>query len=197
MSREGEIPMKRNICIRPARHEDAATIAQVVAMAISDEATLRNYCGEEYLDVLEEIARHENTQYGWPNALIAEVDGVVAGAVIGYDGAKLASLRKGTLGIVSRMVGRIPAIEDETQAGEYYLDSIGVFPNFRAMGVGRALIEALYEKAFAEGHDRVGLIVDCDNTNAGNLYSALGFEYIGAKPFFGHMMWNLQKQREH
>ena len=79
----------KTIIVRKAVREDAAVIAEAVAMAIGDERALRNYCGEEYMAVLTEIARHEATQYSWQYALIAEVDGAAAGAIVGYDGAML------------------------------------------------------------------------------------------------------------
>ena len=76
----------KNIIVREARREDAATIAQAVAMAIGDEVALRAYCGDDYIAVLTEMAAREATQYSWQNGLIAEVDGLVVGAVVGYDG---------------------------------------------------------------------------------------------------------------
>lgn len=183
------------ITIRAAEREDAAVIAQAVAMAIGDEVALREYCGEDYLGVLTEVAHSEGTQYSWQNALVAEVDGAVAGAIVGYDGALLDTLRKGTFNIVRKHIGRVPTIPDETEAGEFYLDSVGVFPEIRSIGVGRALLEALRDKAFAEGHLRVGLIVDSDNPQAERLYSSIGFSRVGTRLFFGHKMWHLQTTR--
>lgn len=185
--------MDREIVIRPAVSADAATIAEVIAMAIGDEAGLRNYCGEEYITVLREIARREATQYSWQNALIAELNGVVAGAVVGYDGAQLYTLREGTFATINEFVERTQTIVDETSAGEYYLDSVGVLPQYRGMGVGRALVSAFCDKAFAEGHQRVGLIVDFENPDAERLYTSLGFRRIGTRPFFTHQMWHLQR----
>lgn len=167
-------------------------IAQAVAMAIGDEVALHNYCGESYLDVLTEVAHSEGTQYSWQNALVAEVDDVVAGAIVGYDGALLGTLREGTFEVIRKHIGRVPTIPDETEAGEFYLDSVGVFPEFRKVGVGRALLEALCDKAFAEGHERVGLIVDADNPQAEKLYTSIGFSRVGTRQFFGHQMWHLQ-----
>ncbi|MBR7170194.1 MAG: hypothetical protein IKD17_07210, partial [Alistipes sp.] len=109
--------------VRPARREDAATIARVVAMAIGDEKALQAYCGDDYLAVLSEIAATEQTQYSWHAALVAEVDGVVAGAVVGYDGAQLQALREGTFSVLRAQIGRVPTIADECEAGECYLDS--------------------------------------------------------------------------
>lgn len=185
--------MDREIVIRPAVSADAATIAEVIAMAIGDEAGLRNYCGEEYMAVLTEVARREATQYSWQNALVAELNGVVAGAVVGYDGAQLYTLREGTFATINEFVERTQTIVDETSAGEYYLDSVGVLPQYRGMGVGRALVSAFCDKAFAEGHKRVGLIVDFENHDAERLYTSLGFRRIGTRPFFTHQMWHLQR----
>ena len=185
--------MDREIVIRPAVSADAATIAEVIAMAIGDEAGLRNYCGEEYMAVLTEVARREATQYSWQNALVAELNGVVAGAVVGYDGAQLYTLREGTFATINEFVERTQTIVDETSAGEYYLDSVGVLPQYRGMGVGRALVSAFCDKAFAEGHQRVGLIVDFENPDAERLYTSLGFSRIGTRPFFTHQMWHLQR----
>ena len=181
--------------MRAAKQEDAAIVARAVAMAIGDEVALRSYCGDDYLAVLAEMARGEATQYSWRYALVAEVDGVRAGASVGYDGARLDVLREGTFAVLRACIGRIPVIADETEAGECYLDSVGVLPEYRGLGVGRALVAAFCDKAFAEGHECVGLIVDYDNPEAERLYTSLGFGRVGRRLFFGHQMWHLQKKR--
>ena len=180
------------ISVRDAVPGDATTIAQAVAMAIGDEVALREYCGDDYLAVLTDVAARQATQYSWQRALIAEIDGIVAGAIVGYDGAHLSALREGTFEVLRRRVGRVPTIDDETEAGEYYLDSVAVLPEFRSRGVAHALIATFCDKAFAEGHERVGLIVDIDNPRAEHLYSSLGFERVGTRTFFGHKMRHLQ-----
>ncbi|MBQ2373827.1 MAG: GNAT family N-acetyltransferase [Alistipes sp.] len=182
------------ITVREATREDAVTIAQVVAMAIGDQQVLCDYCGEDYLSVLTEVASKEVSQYSWRYAYVADLNGVVAGAIVGYDGAKLAQLREGTLEVLrKRVIGRVPTMADETEAGEYYLDSIGVLPEFRGLGVGRELIAAFCKNVFAKGYERVGLIVDCDNARAEKLYISLGFKCVGTRLFFGHDMWHLQR----
>ncbi len=182
-----------NIVIRPARHEDAATIAKVVAMAIGDERALQGYCGNDCLAVLTAIARTKGAQYSWQNALVAEYEGQVAGAVVGYDGARLEQLRKGTLAVIQKHVGSLPTLADETEAGEYYLDSVAVMAEFRGLGVGACLINAFCDRVFSAGYERVGLIVDSDNSKAEMLYTSLGFERVGERRFFGHRMWHLQR----
>ena len=88
------------ITTRHATREDAEIIAKAVAMAIGEEFALRDYCGEDYMSVLEEIARGDATQYSWRNAVVAEVEGKCVGAVVGYDGAQLYELREGTFTVL-------------------------------------------------------------------------------------------------
>ncbi|MBQ7952651.1 MAG: GNAT family N-acetyltransferase [Alistipes sp.] len=180
------------ITIRSARVEDAATIARAVAMAIGDKEALRAYCGEDYMAVLTQIAATKGTQYSWQYALVAEVDGTAAGAVVGYDGDDLQPLREGTFAIVQQLTGRVPNIANETEGGEYYLDSVGVLPEFRGLNVGRTLVREFCNKVFATQHNCVGLIVDSNNPQAEKLYTSLGFERVGTRLFFGHRMWHLQ-----
>ncbi len=187
---------KSTITLRYAREEDAPIVALAVAIAIDDEEALHDYCGESPLSVLTEIARAEATQYSWRFAVVAECDGEPVGAVVGYDGARLKELREGTFAVLRRLVGRVPNIEDETEAGEYYLDSVAVLPEFRGRGIGSALVEAFCERAFIEGAERVGLIVEEENTKAERVYQSLGFERVGERLFFGHRMHHLQKSKQ-
>lgn len=179
--------MSRDIVVRPAKREDAATIAEAVCMAVGYDTT------SPLFPVFLELAGREVAQYSYRNVLIAEVNGEVAGAIVGYDGAELKELREPIYSLLKQHLGEVPHIEDETEAGEYYLDSLGVLPAFRGMSVGTALLNAATERAFAEGHERVGLIVDYDNPDAERLYSSLGFERVGTKLFLGHKMWHMQK----
>lgn len=195
MAFEMEAGSVRNIEIRRATEKDAPVIAQAVAMAIGHESSV-NYCGENYLEVLTEVAQLAGTQYSYANSLVALADGKPAGALCGYDGASLNELRAGTLAVVNKYNPLDGPIDDETQPGEFYLDSIGVLPQYRGLGIGSMLINAMTEIARNEGHRFVGLLVDFDNPKAEELYSRLGFRRAGTRMFFGHRMWHLQKSTE-
>ena len=88
--------MEHKITHRAARKEDAPLIAKAVAMAFGDEC-VKALCGDDYLNVLEDIAKSEDSQYSFKNAIIAEVDGLPAGAICGYDGSELSKLKARTL----------------------------------------------------------------------------------------------------
>jgi ribosomal protein S18 acetylase RimI-like enzyme len=189
--------MNKNLVnIRQAVKSDAPFIAKAVAMAIGDENALKGYCGESYIELLTEIAMHDKSQYSYNNALIAEVQEKVTGVVIGYDGAELHSLRENTYNIINKHLGRTPSIPDETAAGEFYLDTLAVFPEYRNQGIAKSLITAICDKAFSDTHDRVGLIVDLDNPKAESLYTSIGFKRVGTKTFLGHNMYHMQIKKK-
>ena len=182
--------MNYELNIRKATESDAPLIAKVVAMAIGEEGT-RHYCGDDHQSVLEEIARLENSQYSYRNAIIAEVDGIPAGAAVAYDGADLYALRDVTLKHIFNRTGKTHNIEDETDASEVYLDSIAVLPEYRGLGIGKRLLQTLKEKTLNEYGKNLGLLVDFENPNAERLYKSVGFERMNVKDFLGHKMWHL------
>lgn len=178
--------MENKIVIRKALHDDAGFIALVVAMALGGNEEHRLY------NVFKELAGRERSQYSFRNVMIAEVDGKSVGAIVGYDGGCLQELREPIFELIRKHTGEELEIEDETQTGEFYLDSLAVLPEYRSLGVGRALLCAMRDMAIKAGYERVGLIVDFDNPRAEALYCSLGFERVGRKAFLGHPMWHLQ-----
>ncbi len=53
--------------------------------------------------------------------------------------------------------------------------AMGLLPEYRGLGYGRALLERAMHKAFASGFKRVALGVFADNARARALYSKAGF----------------------
>lgn len=178
-----------NINIREAVATDAPLVGRVVLMALHYDET------HPLASIFAELASREMSQYSYRNALVAEVDGSVVGAIIGYDGARLEELRKPLFELMVEKLGNVPNVEDETSAGEFYLDSLAVLPQYRGCGVGGALLSAARDRAFAAGHKRVGLIVDFENPRAEALYKSLGFERVNATKFLGHDMWHMQTKK--
>ena len=81
-------------------------------------------------------------------------------------------------------------MEDETQSGEYYIDSLAVVPRFRSRGVGRGLLLQAVEQA-----RRLALcptlLVDPDNPRAQKLYTSVGFHHEGEIFAFGQIYWRM------
>ena len=120
--------------------------------------------------------------------------GPVVGIMIGYDGARLRSLRRPVEeAFAARFGASDMKWDDETGEGEFYYDSVAVDPAYRGYGIGSALFDAMDRRAAQLGHDVVGLLVDLDNPSAEKLYERLGFRTVGEKDFFGHRMKHKQK----
>ena len=70
-----------------------------------------------------------------------------------------------------------------TPWGDCYIDNIAVFPSFRKMGVGDAIVKALCKKAETLG-EFISLEVRTSNTNAISLYEKNGFIKAGVRKNF-------------
>ena len=176
------------INIRKAQKEDASQIAELFMLAWPVE-DIMNSTGITYQQLHEsmtEIAARQQTIYSYENTFVAEVGGRVVGAMCAYDGADYQRLKQPIVDILGSDSGF--AQLKETEAGEFYLDSVGVREEYRGKGIATQLFAAQIERAKSLGHKIAGLIVDEDKPQAEALYTRLGFRYIDKKDFFGHMM---------
>lgn len=83
-------------------------------------------------------------------------------------------------------------VEEETQAGEYYIDSIGVLPTQQGKGIGATLLNYVIREQVFENGRTLGLLVDKTNPRAKRLYQKLGFESVGEKNLMGISLEHLQ-----
>lgn len=174
--------------IRKARKEEAAQIAELFMLAWPVEEILESngIPYEQLHESMTAIAAAEETIYSYENTFVAEVDGKVVGAMCAYDGADYMRLKQPIVNELGADSGF--AQLKETKAGEFYLDSVGVLPEYRGRGIASSLFEAQCERAASLGHKVAGLIVDVDKPQAEALYARLGFTYLDDKDFFGHTM---------
>ena len=171
-----------------ARQEEASQIAGLFILAWPVEEILESN-GISYGQLHESITRvaaRRETIYSYENTIVAEIDGRVVGAMCAYDGADYQRLKQPIVDTLGKDSGF--ATLKETEAGEFYLDSVGVLPEYRGRGIASLLFEAQCQRAASLGHKVAGLIVDEDKPKAEALYIRLGFRHIGNRDFFGHTM---------
>ncbi len=183
--------------IQNARIEDAPFIARSIMAAVGDEIC-HNLAGEAHsLEDVEKLftrlAEREDSQYSYLNTLAAVNDeGETVGVCVGYDGATLHELRKAFFEEVEKSLGKnLENVEDETDADEFYLDTLAVDPAYRGRGIASELLKAMIDRAASIGKP-AGLLVDKDNTRARRLYESIGFRQVGERPFCYVMMDHLQ-----
>ena len=183
-----------HITIRMARQEEADQIAGLIMLAWPvDEILESNGISYEQLhESITRVAASSNTIYSYENTVVAEIDGRIIGAMCAYDGADYQKLKQPIVDTLGNDSGFADLME--TEAGEFYLDSVGVMPEYRGRGIASLLFEAQCKRAASLGHKVAGLIVDKDKPKAEALYTRLGFKYIDDKDFFGHTMRHMVRQ---
>lgn len=185
------------ITIQPAIREQAESIAQLIMTAMTDECCLffigENQTLDDFKQAMICLVNDEQSQYSYTNTLVALHNNDVVGICVSYDGKDLRFLRSKFIEIAKVQFNRDFAdMNDETQEGELYVDSLAVKKSFREKGIAQKLLKATIEKARNLHINHVGLLVDCNNPLAEKLYSKVGFQYVNDSSWGGHSMKHLQ-----
>lgn len=180
--------------IRAARASESKELAKLMVQAMEDLALsfVRRNDLEEAYSAFEHLCREESNLYSYQNSRVLIDERGLAGAISGYDGSKLLTLRKPVFDYFSTSYGFDTQMEEETQAGELYIDTLSVFPDRQGRGYGKLLIQDFIRHAADTGFDRVGLLVDLKNPQAKKLYERLGFVKVGEKTLLGGQYEHLQ-----
>ena len=183
-----------NVTIRQARKGEASQIAELFMLAWPVDEILESngLTAEQLHESITLIAASEKTIYSYENTIVAEIDGKVVGAMCAYDGADYQKLKQPIVDVLGPDCGF--AKMKETEDGEFYLDSVGVLPEYRGRGIASRIIEAQCERAASLGHKVAGLIVDVNKPQVEYLYTRLGFTYLDDKDFFGHTMKHMVRK---
>ncbi|MCL2291417.1 MAG: GNAT family N-acetyltransferase [Bacteroidetes bacterium] len=180
--------------IRKAKTEDSKAIAAYMLLAMEEIAY--QFIGENSIEkvtqFLVNLISKEATQYSYENCWVVEIESAIIAAAIVYDGAKLLELREPVAKEIKSMFNRDFNPEDETQAGEYYIDCVGVSPYHQGKGIGSQIFQFLIDEYVYKRNETLGLLVDKDNPNAKKLYLKLRFEVVGEKTLAKKKMEHLQ-----
>jgi len=181
--------------IRPATPSDAEQVGPLFILSMGHIAGIfaNSDRYEDAIPFFEKFFRQRDNQYSYANTLVFEEENRIKGSVTGYDGALLHVLRQPVLDELRKNKPDFTP-DDETEAGEFYLDCIHVDKNAQGKGIGKKLIAAFCQKALSLGYDRVGLIVDRENPEAKRFYTNLGFQVSGEKDFMGHTYFHMVKK---
>ena len=182
--------------IRKATKAQSEEIAKLIMMAMTDDCCLY-FCGEGYglenfRKMMTMLVEHGDSQYSYRNTLVAMDGDKVVGISVSYDGGLLHDLRRAFIEAAKEHIGKDHSgMDDETKAGELYLDSLAVLPEYRRQGIARKLLLATKERANRLGLPCVGLLVDKDNPVGEALYTSVGFQYVNDNQWGGHPMKHL------
>ena len=190
--------------ILPANPSHAADIARLIITAMTDDCCQflvgPDHTLEDFYNTMLRLVLMDDSQYSWRNAFVAVDDEAapadiahapVAGAIVGYDGKDLHRLRRRFQeAAIADWQMDYSNMDDETAEGEFYLDSLAVYPHYRKRGIASQLLNSFIEHAASLGLP-AALLVDKGNPSAERLYTSLGFEYCNDATWGGHAMRHL------
>lgn len=128
--------------IIPATPAHAADIAQLIMTAMTEECCQylagKEHTLDDFYHMMLDLVLMDDSQYSWRNAFVAVDEEAtegnvkyapVAGAIVGYNGADLRRLRRRFQEEALRQLQMdYSQMDDETEAGEFYLDSLAIYP---------------------------------------------------------------------
>lgn len=169
--------------LRDANKDDCADLAQLIDLAGEG---LPFYLwskmagpGEDPWEIGRQRAARDTGGFSYRNSVVAEIDGKVVGALVGYpvpDEPEPVDADD-----IPPMF--VPLRELENRApGTWYVNSVAVFPKARGLGVGSQLMTHAEQIAKDLGLRGLSLIVSDANHGARQLYERLGYEEIDTRP---------------
>jgi ribosomal protein S18 acetylase RimI-like enzyme len=169
--------------LRPARKTDAASLAVLVDMAGEGMPAFlwsqMREPGQSVLEVGRARAQRESGGFSYRNAMIAEIDGEVAGALVDY---RLDDpYDTGDLAALPEFVRPLVLLEAKAP-GTWYVNVLATFSEFRRRGVGACLLAAAQERARAAGASALSIIVASENSDACRLYERAGYQQVASAP---------------
>lgn len=168
---------------REAQKSDAAELAKLIDLAGEG---LPFYlwqqmagAGEDPWEIGRQRAARDTGSFSYRNAVVAEIDGKVVGALIGYPTAA----EPEPIDIENTPPMFVPLLELENLAvGTWYVNAVATFPEARGLGVGSKLMRWADRRASERGLRGTSLIVSDANRGARRLYDRLGYEETAQRP---------------
>lgn len=143
----------------------------------------------ELKEIISESMKQKDFRFHYANGIVYEIDGKVAGVAYGYKGEMEEGIDQGfkQLLIDRGYHHKINLTFDlETEAGEWYLDMLYTYPDFRKQGVATKLLDELPVAAEKAGETAVGLNCDVANPRAKALYEKKGYRKVKTIFIVGH-----------
>ncbi len=170
--------MAGQLNLRPAERREAAEIAILVDISSHGFASWLWYGA--VLDGRTETAMERGRQYmradgseGWQSTTIAEWAGDIAGLSIGFTLDDSLNETPSQHPVLDQLIDLQRKV-----IGNRFIDSVGVYREFRGKGIGRALVANEIDLARRNGNPGISLITESHNDVALSLYGAHGFKEI-------------------
>ncbi len=175
-----------NTLIRAATKMDAPQLAKLIDIAGEGIPTWlwRQSASDETpaLDIGAKRARREAGGFTYRNAKIAQVDGAVAGMMLGY---AIDAAPDDDPNDLPAPIAPFVALEKHA-VGTWYINALAVFAGYRGLGLGNGLLIEAETTARQNGHEAMSIQVYAQNHGAVRLYTRVGYELAAREPVREH-----------
>jgi ribosomal protein S18 acetylase RimI-like enzyme len=174
---------------RDARKDDARALAQLIEIAGEG---IPGYLwaqqardGRTALDVGTERAARDDANFSYRNAVVAHLDGKVAGMLLAY--RLPAPSAEDLAGLPDIPPLLRPLVELEYQVpGSFYVNALAVFEPYRGRGIGAALLAIAGTRAREAACGELSVQVFAENEGAHRLYQRSGYGIADRRPIVAH-----------
>lgn len=166
---------------RPARQDDASTLAELTNIAgeglpLYVWGTMAE-AGENAWEVGRRRAMRETGSFSYRNAIVAEVDGRVVACLIGYPLPD----QPEPIDYDQMPAMFVPLQElENTAPGTWYVNVLAALEDYRGRGYGTRLLGVA--ERLAAGRSGLSIIVSDANAGARRLYERCGYVEIATRP---------------
>jgi ribosomal protein S18 acetylase RimI-like enzyme len=167
--------------LRPAANGDCQNLAELVSLAsggVVDYLFHGLIPGLSPVDVVVHGLRDHGSQHSYTNAVVAEINGTVAGMALSYPSSMHGITDEMRRFIPSDRLERLSEFFSAKVEDSWYVDAIGVFDGHRRKGIGIKLMKAAEETGRENGFECLSLICFADNSSALAMYRSLGYGVV-------------------
>ena len=119
-------------------------------------------------------------QFGWFNSIVAQRDDIILSSAMFYKAtAEAAAEDYGDMSNVLKPLADLRRVA----AGDWYLDSIAVYPSSQGQGAGTALFDNYLDQGRQLGLKMASLVVESSNITALKFYQSQGFGKRATRPY--------------
>jgi ribosomal protein S18 acetylase RimI-like enzyme len=176
------------IQMRPATPNDIPQLTRFLLMATGGllDALYHDIIpGKSTSEIVERRFSREGTTSWYKNHWIALYQGEIAGGLHAYPQDDVATGLPDPL-IPKERHALLDPLNRLKAPGSFEINVVAVYPQFRRKGIATRLLELARSQASDRGFPRLCLYVFEQNSEAVNLYRALGFEISGRSSVVAH-----------
>lgn len=193
------------MALRQATIADSDQCVALIRLAIGDLA--EKYIGfqktHQISEALRSLFETNTSRFYYENIYLIEEEDKIIGQVTIYPADEMLTMNQDFLPFLESAKDENVFLTDdyikevleskEADDGEFYIDSLAVFPEYQGNGYGKTLLEYAERVALLKGFGKVSLLADIHNDKAIYIYEQMGYQKTETRSLLGHEFYKMIK----